>query len=117
MSANSSRDVLGVIVTLQGTVSNGCLDGNGTYYDFYSRYFAPWVGIPEDPVTGKLCSLNLLSQVHFICYSRTSRKRTPLGPRVGVRLLEVSSSGGSTVLTIVFLPKKENYFLLLAKVW
>ena len=21
-------------------------------YDFMSRYFAPWVGIPEDPVTG-----------------------------------------------------------------
>lgn len=52
MSAKSSRDVRGVIVTLQGTVSNGCLDANGTAYDFYSRYFAPWVGIPEDPVTG-----------------------------------------------------------------
>lgn len=24
----------------------------GTKYDFVSRYFAPWVGIPEDPVTG-----------------------------------------------------------------
>ena len=58
MSAKSSRDVRGVIVTLQGTVSNGCLDANGTAYDFYSRYFAPWVGIPEDPVTGKLYSLN-----------------------------------------------------------
>ncbi len=23
-------------------------------YDFYSRYFAPWNGIPEDPVTGRL---------------------------------------------------------------
>jgi predicted PhzF superfamily epimerase YddE/YHI9 len=23
-------------------------------YDFLSRYFAPWVGIPEDPVTGNL---------------------------------------------------------------
>lgn len=21
-------------------------------YDFYSRYFAPWNGVPEDPVTG-----------------------------------------------------------------
>lgn len=21
-------------------------------YDFFSRYFAPWVGINEDPVTG-----------------------------------------------------------------
>ena len=34
--------VKGVIVTVKGS------DG----YDFFSRYFAPWVGIPEDPVTG-----------------------------------------------------------------
>lgn len=26
-------------------------------YDFYSRNFAPWVGVPEDPVTGKLLPL------------------------------------------------------------
>ena len=67
MSAKSSRDVRGVIVTLQGTVSNGCLDANGTAYDFYSRYFAPWVGIPEDPVTGKVYSLNWHSQAPFTC--------------------------------------------------
>ena len=36
-------EVKGVIVTLKGS---------GTY-DFFSRYFAPWVGIPEDPVTGE----------------------------------------------------------------
>ena len=34
--------VRGVIITIRGS------DG----YDFYSRYFAPWNGIPEDPVTG-----------------------------------------------------------------
>jgi len=33
-----------VIVTLKGT------DGSG--FDFYSRVFAPWFGINEDPVTG-----------------------------------------------------------------
>ena len=32
----------GVIVTMKG-------EGD---YDFLSRYFAPWVAIPEDPVTG-----------------------------------------------------------------
>eukprot|EP00095_Tigriopus_kingsejongensis_P011802 maker-scaffold71_size417697-snap-gene-2.12 protein:Tk11802 transcript:maker-scaffold71_size417697-snap-gene-2.12-mRNA-1 annotation:"phenazine biosynthesis-like domain-containing" len=36
--------VRGVIVTMTGTP--------GGKYDFLSRYFAPWVGIPEDPVTG-----------------------------------------------------------------
>lgn len=35
--------VKGVIVTVKA---------NEEKYDFYSRYFAPWVGIPEDPVTG-----------------------------------------------------------------
>lgn len=38
---------LGVIVTAQGEE-----------YDFVSRYFAPGIGIPEDPVTGSIhCSL------------------------------------------------------------
>jgi len=37
------KDVKGVIVTMKG---------DGVQYDFLSRYFAPWVGINEDPVTG-----------------------------------------------------------------
>ena len=52
MCAHSSGVVRGVIVTLQGTESNGCVDNCGTVYDFVSRYFAPWLGVPEDPVTG-----------------------------------------------------------------
>ena len=39
---NGDIEVKGVIMTVKGT----------TDYDFLSRYFAPWVGIPEDPVTG-----------------------------------------------------------------
>ena len=42
MAALACMDRDGVIVTAQG-------DG---VYDFVSRYFAPAVGIPEDPVTG-----------------------------------------------------------------
>ncbi|XP_078461998.1 phenazine biosynthesis-like domain-containing protein isoform X2 [Lampetra planeri] len=42
--ASGSPDVMGVIVTLRGC--------GGDRIDFYSRYFAPWVGINEDPVTG-----------------------------------------------------------------
>ena len=41
LAAHSGK-VKGIIVTVKG--SEG--------YDFFSRYFAPWVGIPEDPVTG-----------------------------------------------------------------
>ena len=44
-------DVLGVIVTVRGA----------TPYDFLSRYFAPWNGIPEDPVTGAYVSFLGLS--------------------------------------------------------
>ena len=37
-------NVKGVILTFQ--------DDSSSQYNFLSRYFAPWVGIPEDPVTG-----------------------------------------------------------------
>ena len=49
----SGMDICGVIVTLKGTSDNGCQDNDGCQYDFVSRYFNPWFGIPEDPVTGK----------------------------------------------------------------
>lgn len=41
-SVDSSKTIRGVIVTAKGD----------THYDFVSRFFAPWVGINEDPVTG-----------------------------------------------------------------
>ncbi|XP_041796605.1 phenazine biosynthesis-like domain-containing protein 1 [Chelmon rostratus] len=44
-SERSGR-VTGLIITTKG--SPDCQQG----YDFYSRYFAPWNGIPEDPTTG-----------------------------------------------------------------
>ena len=40
--ASHSGKIRGVIVTVKGIED----------YDFMSRYFAPWNGIPEDPVTG-----------------------------------------------------------------
>ncbi|KAK1164665.1 phenazine biosynthesis-like domain-containing protein [Acipenser oxyrinchus oxyrinchus] len=44
MKSDSTGKVAGLIITLKG-------NQNGDY-DFYSRYFSPWNGIPEDPVTG-----------------------------------------------------------------
>ena len=44
--------VKGVIVSLKGSVANNCTDKKGSAYDFVSRYFVPWIGIAEDPVTG-----------------------------------------------------------------
>ncbi|KAM8876166.1 phenazine biosynthesis-like domain-containing protein isoform 2-T2 [Synchiropus picturatus] len=46
LSSERSDTVKGLIVTMKG--SPDLQPG----YDFYSRYFAPWNGIPEDPVTG-----------------------------------------------------------------
>ena len=46
----------GVIITLKGRPENGAVDHSGKPYDFISRYFDPWNGVPEDPVTGKYSS-------------------------------------------------------------
>jgi PhzF family phenazine biosynthesis protein len=42
MNELSLDDMIGVIITSQGDPP----------YDFISRFFAPWVGVSEDPVTG-----------------------------------------------------------------
>ncbi|GAB1295186.1 Phenazine biosynthesis-like domain-containing protein 2 [Apodemus speciosus] len=47
--------VRGLILTLKGEPG-----GQTAPYDFYSRYFAPWVGVAEDPVT----------VVHYTCRSK-----------------------------------------------
>ncbi|NXE32716.1 PBLD protein, partial [Ptilorrhoa leucosticta] len=45
LSAEKTGKVKGLILTVKGNSS-------GKGHDFYSRYFAPWYGVPEDPVTG-----------------------------------------------------------------
>ncbi|XP_055952314.1 phenazine biosynthesis-like domain-containing protein isoform X2 [Argiope bruennichi] len=47
----AAPDIAGLIVTLKGS-SDECIDEDGNMYDFVSRYFSPWFGISEDPVTG-----------------------------------------------------------------
>jgi PhzF family phenazine biosynthesis protein len=42
MQVTTEEDIIGVIATSSGSPP----------YDFVSRFFAPWVGINEDPVTG-----------------------------------------------------------------
>ncbi|CAN8020441.1 unnamed protein product, partial [Ixodes persulcatus] len=43
LQLETSGHIKGVTVTLKG---------DGERYDFMSRHFCPWYGIPEDPVTG-----------------------------------------------------------------
>ncbi|XP_067344089.1 phenazine biosynthesis-like domain-containing protein 2 isoform X1 [Channa argus] len=45
-SSDRSGRIMGVILTMKGSPDEQ------PGYDFYSRYFAPWYGVPEDPVTG-----------------------------------------------------------------
>ncbi|XP_035670576.1 phenazine biosynthesis-like domain-containing protein isoform X8 [Branchiostoma floridae] len=52
MMAAHQEEIRGVIVTLKGSLENGCVDDEGVQYDFVSRFFDPWSGLPEDPVTG-----------------------------------------------------------------
>lgn len=44
LAAHDASRIRGVIVTLKSPTDE---------HDFISRYFAPWNGISEDPVTGK----------------------------------------------------------------
>jgi len=60
-NSETTGKIMGVIVTLKGTPDNGCVNKEGEMYDFVTRYFAPWNGIPEDPVTGKIyCYIDYL---------------------------------------------------------
>ncbi|XP_010887212.2 phenazine biosynthesis-like domain-containing protein isoform X2 [Esox lucius] len=46
LRVDNSQGIKGLIVTMIGD------PGSQPGYDFYSRNFSPWYGIPEDPVTG-----------------------------------------------------------------
>jgi len=62
------KDVFGIIVTARGSE-----------YDFVSRYFAPGIGVPEDPVTGSAhCTLvpywsEKLGKEHLRAYQLSKR--------------------------------------------
>ena len=52
MMGINQNTVKGIIVTLKA--NEGAEESCG--YDFFSRYFTPWYGNPEDYVTGSLTS-------------------------------------------------------------
>jgi len=39
-------------LNVMGIIATSTAAGEAKHYDFLSRYFTPWNGIPEDPVTG-----------------------------------------------------------------
>lgn len=87
-ASDISGDVMGVIVTLKGHP-----DEHG--YDFLSRYFAPWNGIPEDPVTGS--AHTVLADYWSKQLGKTSFKARQCSQRGGD--LEVNIAGNRVELT------------------
>jgi PhzF family phenazine biosynthesis protein len=68
-SVRMKEDIGGVIVTSLGHPP----------YDFVSRFFAPWIGINEDPVTGAAHTLlapywsKMLGKNEMLAYQASSR--------------------------------------------
>ena len=81
-------NVKGVIVTLQDTEEN-------SGFDFISRYFAPWVGIEEDPVTGSAHTV-LAPMWSKRFKDQTDMKARQCSPRGGDLGLRVDTSCTST---------------------
>lgn len=69
--------------------------GNGSQYDFVSRFFAPRVGINEDPVTGS--SFTKLAPIYALKLGKTEFKAKQLSSRGGE--LSVSLKGDRVVLS------------------
>ncbi len=77
-SAIAELPVNGVIVTAPGT---------GYDCDFVSRFFAPRIGIPEDPVTGSAhCGLTPYWAQELGRTVFQARQLSPRGGRIGCRL-------------------------------
>ncbi|NXC18307.1 PBLD protein, partial [Corythaeola cristata] len=65
LSAEKTGKVKGLILTLKGNSS-----GKDKGHDFYSRYFAPWNGVLEDPVTGIFLTVDSCFHLAFQCSRR-----------------------------------------------
>lgn len=89
---NFETNVKGIAVTCIGDEK----------YDFISRYFNPWAGINEDPVTGSVHTLlanywsNKLNKIKMIAYQASDR-----GGEISLELLEddrVKLSGEAAIV-------------------
>jgi len=99
MAALKTLPVRGVIITARGVSG----DSTRGPYDFVSRFFAPGVGVAEDPVTGSAhCSLGpywakRLGKNRFLAYQASARGGTLRVEVVGERV----KLGGRAV-TVLF---------------
>ncbi|XP_025773642.1 phenazine biosynthesis-like domain-containing protein [Puma concolor] len=82
LQVENTGKVKGLILTLKGEPG-----GQSQAFDFYSRYFAPWVGVAEDPVTGSAHAV--LSSY----WSQQLGKKDMHGQKSGTAYAGVSGSG------------------------
>ncbi|XP_042862252.1 phenazine biosynthesis-like domain-containing protein [Penaeus japonicus] len=94
LSLHNGSLVKGVIVTLsgglQGEVSEDCFVESQNYHCL-SRYFAPWNGIPEDPVTGS--AHTVLGPFWSKLLGMTRLKCRQCSPRGGDLIVSVREDG------------------------
>jgi PhzF family phenazine biosynthesis protein len=93
MAALARIDAHGIIVTSAGADDR---------YDFVSRYFAPQVGIDEDPVTGSAhCVLGPFWAERLGRTELLGRQASPRGGDVRVRVLDDRVAVGGSAVTVL----------------
>jgi len=86
-------DIRGVIVTARSSTPA---------YDFVSRFFAPWAGIDEDPVTGSAhCCLGPYWQKRLGKRDFTAYQASPRGGVVHVRVVGDRTFLGGQAVTVL----------------
>lgn len=87
-----ARPGRGIAVTAQG-------DGNP--FDFVSRYFAPWVGVDEDPVTGSVhCALAVFWSGQLGKREMLAQQASKRGGELRLRLEENRVRIGGRAVTV-----------------
>ena len=82
-------------------VSITCVDSSGRY-DFISRYFAPWVGIDEDPVNGSShCALTPFWSQRLAKANLTARQASARGGDLSLQLAGDRVKISGTALTVL----------------
>ncbi|OQV17218.1 Phenazine biosynthesis-like domain-containing protein 2 [Hypsibius exemplaris] len=80
----------GIIVTVKGSPKKGPENGEKEY-DFISRYFGPWIGVPEDYVCGS--AHTTLAPYWSALLGRTAKHARQVSQRPGDLLLDILPAG------------------------
>uniref|UniRef100_A0A1I8GEF7 PhzF family phenazine biosynthesis protein n=2 Tax=Macrostomum lignano TaxID=282301 RepID=A0A1I8GEF7_9PLAT len=97
-AAPTGQRIRGVIVTVSGEGFRERDGDDSGEFDFLSRYFAPWVGIPEDPVTGAAHTV-LAAYWRAKLGGRDEMLAKQCSRRGGVLRLRVDAGRGRVALT------------------